>query len=143
MKKVIGIFMIMVFAFLLITTNVIAEECDCKYCKTERLVRAYSLKNGYENCGNDLCKDNIHYYTGVIVSEDWKDIYGEEFTIEAWAEWACNEFNIVEMTIQELETINGNTIYYTEAETADEQFKCEPEGVQIVKVIFTVIDTQY
>lgn len=141
MKKVIGLILVLAMVFTVVSG--IAEECDCNYCKAMRLIRAYARQNGYEKCGQDICEGNTHYYYGVLCRDEWKDWTGKEFTVSDWADDRCKEFNCIRFTTEELDHIYAGDIYYTEATTADEQFRCEPDGITTVKVIFMVIDTHY
>ena len=116
MKKVVGIFLAMVFVFVVI--NMAFADIYPTYGKAEEMLKEWAIKYGYQECVNETVNaDGSLNYCGFLSKAGFEKETGKECTVDNWMEMSIKEFNITEIETKQVGEIEGHAVYYTHAKS--------------------------
>ena len=116
MKKVIGIFLTMVFVFVVISiasgneiSKLNGNEC---YSKVKEFA-----KNGWSKWYNEEADESVLYGCGVISIEEFENGLGIEWSIENLEKAETEYYGLCECHVNKVGEIDGDDIYLIEAQS--------------------------
>lgn len=118
MKKVIGIFLTMVLAFVVLMSNVYASEiADVYPDEGYDLVREWAKNQGWNDWYNITGDGFVGHSCGALSMKDFENETGLDWSMETFEKALIEQWDLCECRIKQVGEIEGNNIYLIEAQS--------------------------
>ena len=136
MKKIFC--MLLVIALVAMTTAAMAVEED--YSTLDSYLKEWMDKYGYEEYSSVMVDEHgVLCYSGIIDASETAAYYGGTFSVENWRKWSVDDFDMTRLDCKQIGEIEGNNVYYAEAESRKPLCRFDNKDWYKAKIVFMVL----